>query len=246
MRALIALPLVVAAAGGAAPARGSDVCGKFWPARAVFVGKLIKARPGRSRSYQYDNGAKRFSKTPVLLATFSVERAFTGFTRAAGPVVVEVECAACLSRDRPDPGERFLVYAYGAGPKGGSPLATDALTPVSEAAAAVEYLTQLTAPGTIAYELDRVGAGILSGRALSKPQPAYPEAAKAARASGPVTVAILLDPEGRVTRAEAVCGHPLLRAAAEEAAKKIRYAPTEVSGRRVSMGGLVTYNFVLH
>ena len=111
----------------------------------------------------------------------------------------------------------------------------------------IAYLEKLTAPGTIADALNRVITGaLLGGHATSMPRPAYPDIAKAAGVSGAVTVAIILNRSGRVIRAEAVCGHPLLRPTSEAAAMRIRYMPTKVNGRAVSVGGLITYNFVSH
>lgn len=92
---------------------------------------------------------------------------------------------------------------------------------------------------------DVVNGGVLNGKALEKPAPPYPAEARAARASGTVTVSILLDEGGGVETAEAVSGHPLLRAAAVEAAYRARFSPTRLSGRPVKVSGVVTYNFVL-
>lgn len=90
-----------------------------------------------------------------------------------------------------------------------------------------------------------IQGGVLQGKAIAKPQPAYPEIAKAARAAGTVTVQIVVDESGNVESAEAVSGHPLLRQAAVEAARRARFAPTLLSGQPVKVGGVITYNFVL-
>ena len=90
-----------------------------------------------------------------------------------------------------------------------------------------------------------VPAGVLNGKAVSKPNPAYPAGAKAAGAQGTVTVRILVDEQGRVERAEAVSGHPALRPAAVEAARRARFSPTLVGGKPVKVSGTLTYNFVL-
>lgn len=90
-----------------------------------------------------------------------------------------------------------------------------------------------------------VSGGVLNGRAISKPVPPYPQEAKAARASGTVTVQIVIDEEGTVTSATAASGHPLLRAAAEQAALQARFPQTRLSGQPVKVSGVVTYNFVL-
>ena len=90
-----------------------------------------------------------------------------------------------------------------------------------------------------------VSGGVLNGKAISKPQPAYPAIAKAARAQGTVTVQILVDESGRVVSASAVNGHPLLQQAAVAAARQARFSPTLLSGQPVKVSGVITYNFVL-
>jgi TonB family protein len=90
-----------------------------------------------------------------------------------------------------------------------------------------------------------VSGGVLNGKAISKPQPAYPPIAMAARASGVVVVQILVDEEGKVISASAVSGHPLLQSAAVAAARQARFSPTLLSGQPVKVSGVVTYNFVL-
>ena len=90
-----------------------------------------------------------------------------------------------------------------------------------------------------------ISGGVLNGRAISKPQPAYPPIAKAAHASGTVVVQILVDESGRVISARAVSGHPLLQQAAVSAARQARFSPTLLSGQPVKVSGVITYNFVL-
>jgi len=90
-----------------------------------------------------------------------------------------------------------------------------------------------------------VQGGVLNGKAISKPQPAYPPIAKAARASGTVTVQIVVNEDGNVLSADAVSGHPLLQRASIEAARQARFSPTKLSGQPVKVSGVVTYNFIL-
>lgn len=90
-----------------------------------------------------------------------------------------------------------------------------------------------------------VMGGVLNGRALKKPEPDYPSIAKAARASGVVSVLITVDEKGDVTSAEAVAGHPLLRKAGEEAARRAKFSPTTLCGRPVQVTGVISYGFVL-
>ena len=89
-----------------------------------------------------------------------------------------------------------------------------------------------------------VSGGVLNGKAISLPKPAYPANAKAANASGPVTVQIIIDESGNVISANAVSGHPLLRQSAVNAARQAKFSPTLLSGRPTRVTGVITYNFV--
>jgi protein TonB len=62
---------------------------------------------------------------------------------------------------------------------------------------------------------------------------------------GLVTVAVVIDEEGRVSAAEAVSGPESLREAAVAAARKARFSPTRLSGQPVKISGRLVYNFVL-
>ncbi|HEX8560823.1 MAG TPA: cytochrome c oxidase assembly factor Coa1 family protein [Pyrinomonadaceae bacterium] len=88
-----------------------------------------------------------------------------------------------------------------------------------------------------------VSAGALDAKAVSRPLPPYPPLAKAARASGTVTVRVTVDETGHVVSAAAVSGHPLLRAAAVAAARQARFAPTLEGGEPARVSGTLTYDF---
>jgi TonB family protein len=90
-----------------------------------------------------------------------------------------------------------------------------------------------------------ITGGVLDEKATEKPLPTYPLVAKAAQASGAVAVRVIVNDEGRVTKAEAISGHPLLQAAAVEAAYHARFSPTKLSGTSVKVSGVLTYNFTL-
>jgi Ca-activated chloride channel family protein len=90
-----------------------------------------------------------------------------------------------------------------------------------------------------------ISGGVLNGKVVSKPLPAYPPLAKAASAQGTVTVQVVVDEQGHVVSAQAVGGHPLLQQAAVEAAKQAQFSPTLLSGQPVKVSGVVTYNFAL-
>lgn len=89
-----------------------------------------------------------------------------------------------------------------------------------------------------------ISGGVLNGKAISLPKPPYPPIAKAARASGTVTVQVTIDESGKVISARAVGGHPLLQQAAVQAAYGARFSPTQLSGQPVKVTGVITYNFV--
>lgn len=92
-------------------------------------------------------------------------------------------------------------------------------------------------------KITKITMGVINERATSLPKPAYPAAAKAAKASGSVNVEITYDENGNVISAKAVSGHPLLQAAAVEAARLAKFKPTLVSGQPVKVSGVLVYNF---
>ncbi len=89
-----------------------------------------------------------------------------------------------------------------------------------------------------------ISGGVLNGKAISLPKPAYPPIAKAAHASGTVVVQVLIDENGNVVSARAISGHPLLQAVAVGAARQARFSPTKLSGQPVKVTGVIQYNFV--
>jgi TonB family protein len=99
-------------------------------------------------------------------------------------------------------------------------------------------------PSASAVPKGAISGGVLNDKAISLPNPSYPPIAKAAHASGTVTVQVTIDESGKVISARAVGGHPLLQAAAVEAAEQARFTPTRLSGQPVKVTGVLTYNFV--
>ena len=86
--------------------------------------------------------------------------------------------------------------------------------------------------------------GVINGRASNLPKPNYPPAAVAVNAQGKVDVQVLIDESGRVISAKAVSGNPLLRLAAENAARNARFTPTLLSNVPVKVTGVIVYNFM--
>jgi protein TonB len=89
-----------------------------------------------------------------------------------------------------------------------------------------------------------ISGGVLNGRAISLPKPAYPAIAKQAHASGTVVVQVTIDENGNVISAHAISGHPLLQGVAVAAARSARFSPTKLSGQPVKVTGVIQYNFV--
>ncbi|MEO5984671.1 MAG: TonB family protein [Ferruginibacter sp.] len=109
----------------------------------------------------------------------------------------------------------------------------------------VSFFTVIKYPfGTVRVP-KTISGGVLNGKAISLPRPAYPAAGRAVRAGGAVSVQVLIDESGNVISANAVSGHPLLQAAAVEAALAAKFAPLLLSGVPVKVSGVITYNFVL-
>ena len=90
-----------------------------------------------------------------------------------------------------------------------------------------------------------VSKGVITSIAIFLPKPTYPPIAKQAGARGAVNVQVLVDESGRVVSAKAVKGHPLLMAAAQQAAMSARFSPTRLGEQAVKVSGMITYNFVL-
>ncbi|MGI9034903.1 MAG: TonB family protein [Pyrinomonadaceae bacterium] len=104
--------------------------------------------------------------------------------------------------------------------------------------------TPRISPTPTAAPPQNVNVGVMNSRAVSLTTPAYPQSARQANASGQVTVQITVDEQGNVTSAKAISGHPLLRSAAEAAARQSRFNPVKIGDRPVSATGLLVYNFI--
>lgn len=100
-----------------------------------------------------------------------------------------------------------------------------------------KYTPPLTIPKSIS-------GGVVNGKALFLPQPAYPPIARQAHASGVVTVQVTIDENGNVISAHAISGHPLLQAVSVKAARNAKFSPTRLMWQPVKVTGVITYNFV--
>jgi TonB family protein len=89
-----------------------------------------------------------------------------------------------------------------------------------------------------------IEGGVLNSKAISLPKPVFPEEAKRVKASGRVTVRVVVDENGKVISAQATDGPLPLREAAEAAARQATFGPTVVDGITVKVAGTLTYDFV--
>ena len=89
----------------------------------------------------------------------------------------------------------------------------------------------------------KVTDGVLAGKALSRPQPEYPEMARVAGVAGAVVVEVIVSETGAIESARVISGHPLLRDNALAAAKNWVFEPTILDGVPVKVVGTITFNF---
>jgi TonB family protein len=89
-----------------------------------------------------------------------------------------------------------------------------------------------------------IEGGLLNSKAVSLPRPVFPEEAKRVKASGKVTVRVVVDEDGKVISAQAIDGAPSLHQAAEAAARQARFEPRIQDGVTVKVTGTLVYEFV--
>lgn len=99
-------------------------------------------------------------------------------------------------------------------------------------------------PSPTPNKVTTISKGVINSIAVNLPKPAYPPSARAVNASGAVQVQVTIDEHGKVISAVAASGHPLLKAAAVEAAKRAKFTPTILSDQAVKVTGVIVYNFV--
>ena len=162
------------------------------------------------------------STTPNTSMARPVDLRFVG-----GPVDSGLVRSNGTVRDNTGPG----------GPSGPGGLAT------SETVADIDRETT-PPPPVIKKAPTMVSKGVINGIATNLPKPAYPEPARLVNASGAVNVQVLIDEQGNVISAHAAGGHPLLRTAAESAAKRAKFSPTFLSQVPVKVTGVIVYNFI--
>ena len=88
-----------------------------------------------------------------------------------------------------------------------------------------------------------LSGGVMNDIATSLPPAKYPKAAKSVHATGVIKVQVLVDERGNVVATNVDEGHPLLKAAAIQAARKAKFEPKLLSGIPVKVSGYLNYTF---
>ncbi|HMF86345.1 MAG TPA: TonB family protein [Nitrospiraceae bacterium] len=166
------------------------------------------------------------------------------------PEIVPEHTSATPSKNLPVPDHgSFVIGDHDSGPVdpvGSGDRGNGTGSSNSTGPAVVEIVTPPPPQPPIEKPVPRVvSKGVITGLALALPKPMYPPIARQARANGPVNVQVLIDETGKVISAKAVAGHPLLMAAAQQAAYGARFSPTKLGDQAVKVSGVITYNFVL-
>ncbi len=81
--------------------------------------------------------------------------------------------------------------------------------------------------------------------ATSKATPVYPPAARTVRASGVVTVEVMVDENGGVSEVKKASGHMMLQSAAKDAIRKWKFKPFVRNGQPVKATGYVNFSFAM-
>jgi TonB family protein len=91
----------------------------------------------------------------------------------------------------------------------------------------------------------RVGGAVQAAALVNKATPVYPELAKQAGISGPVTLSVVISREGAVQEIRVVSGPSLLAQAAIDAVRQWTYRPTLLNGEPVEVETTVNVNFTI-
>lgn len=133
-----------------------------------------------------------------------------------------------------DPGHPY-------GPGGGGD--TDGGVPVPAPAPPRPVVESTQVPTTPPAPTRPKHIGVISGLATQRVEPPYPEIARAANIQGAVVVSVTVSEIGRVIEAHAVSGHPMLRQASIDAARRWQFTPTILNGIPTKVIGTITFNF---
>lgn len=90
-----------------------------------------------------------------------------------------------------------------------------------------------------------ISSGLLNAKATKKVLPRYPALAKQTGATGVVRVYVLVDESGKVVEVSRSEGPPMLRQAAEDAARRWSFSPVNGDAGPIRFSGYIDFNFTL-
>lgn len=200
----------------------------------------------RSATPRPSNGGNNNSKvavvkTPPVMTTMDPQR-IAGKAMVSSPVQ-ELPQGTSFKIGTPGPNQNIFGGSGnepGGGGKnaGGGSRGMDELVGTAPPPPIKKEVAKTAAPKTVSL-------GVVNGKATDLPKPVYTAIAKAARATGTVTVQVLIDENGKVISAHALNGHPLLLKESVQAAYQARFTPTRLSNQPVKVSGVITYKFVM-
>lgn len=118
-----------------------------------------------------------------------------------------------------------------------------AATIISNASSAPDASSVIASTSSAAEGAALLDVGSLVERATQRPAPSYPQAARAARVSGVVTVYVVVNEKGSVEEVRRAAGPSLLRRAAEDAVRRWKFRPETRDGQPVKVAGHIAFNF---
>lgn len=80
----------------------------------------------------------------------------------------------------------------------------------------------------------------MKAMSIDRAIPAFP---KSCRCQGQISVAVVVNPEGKVACTHVISGHPLLATSSIEAASKWTFKPMPKRGRNIPFVGLLAFTF---
>lgn len=109
--------------------------------------------------------------------------------------------------------------------------------------APLSYITDPQAPLGSEKHPARVSSGVMASHTITQPKPVYPPFPPETKIGGATVIRVLIDPEGKVARAESISGPEALREGAIEAIRKWTYKPFLLDGVPAWVETIVTLNF---
>jgi TonB family protein len=204
------------------------------------------------------DGDKKQAEQTYLLALATAENAYGKESREILPFLKAL-AEFYVFADKPDEAlelfiRRYLLAAKFFPPEGAELQEIEdgyychfALKPSNSREALERNMKFTVATGSVKTIGGRkiINSGFINGKAELLQKPEYPSSAKVRRATGVVPVRVVIDENGKVTEAKAVCGDTDLRQASEAAARQSKFKPTRLDGNAVKITGIIVYSFLV-